>query len=161
VALGRPPTFRYTRAMDSSPARIEPLVVPESEDLEAEADWPPLAVRGGWVDATYPSASCLAGSGALALHPSGTGPVEVDLELVPGDSVMVLARFVALAPGPVRVRLEVGGVGWEGAGRLGTTECWEVEGPIVALGAKPGRLRVSVEEGTVALDRLRLRRSGK
>jgi hypothetical protein len=161
VALGRPPTFRYTRAMDSSPARIEPFVVPESDDLEAEADWPPLAVRGGWVDATYPSASCLAGSGALALHPSGTGPVEVDLELVPGDSVMVLARFVALAPGPVRVRLEVGGVGWEGAGRLGTTECWEVEGPIVALGAKPGRLRVSVEEGTVALDRLRLRRSGK
>ncbi len=42
---------------------------PESNILEAEADWPPLLVTGGWVDSAHPSASCLRGSGALVIHP--------------------------------------------------------------------------------------------
>lgn len=160
VALGRPPTFLYTRATDS-PARITPFVVPESDLLEAEADWPPLAVRGGWVDATYPSAACLGGSGALSLHATGAGPLEVHLELVPGGSVLLVPRFVAQARGPVHVRLSIAGATWEGVRTLERNECWEPAGPVVDLGAKPGPLQLSIREGSVALDRVLLRRSGK
>lgn len=161
IALGRPPTFLYKRALDSSPARIEPFVVPESDTLQAEADWPPLSVRGGWVDATYPTAACVGGSAALALHRSGTGPLEVDLELVPSEPALLVPRFVALASGPARVRLEVDGVSWAGGRDLEKDECWELGGPVVPGTPKPGRLRLSIEEGSLALDRVRLRRSGK
>lgn len=160
VALGRPPTFLYTRATQA-PGSIRPFVVPESDRLEAEADWPPVFVAGGWVDATYPSAACLRGSGALALHRTASAPVEVDLELVPAGSVVLVPRFVSQATGPVRVRLSIAGVSWEGGRTLERDECWEPAGPVVDLGAKPPPLRVSIEDGSVALDRVLLRRSGK
>jgi hypothetical protein len=159
VALGRPPTFLYTRAT-RSPAQVTPFVVPERNLLEAEADWPPRDVRGGWVDPTLPTAACLAGSSAVALHRTGTAPLEVELELVPARSVTLTPRFVALAPGPVRIRAQAAGVSWEGSRVLERDECWEVASPAVDLGEQP-RLQLSIEEGRVALDRVGLRHSPK
>jgi hypothetical protein len=158
-ALGRPPTFLYRRRTDQ-PASISPFSVPRSELLQAEADWPPLAVSMGWADATHPSVGCLEGSGALVLHPDDAGRMELTLEVLgePGLEVVPVARFAALAPGPVIVSMSLDRRQQGGSRTVSPGECWEVEGPALPAGSSIARLVLSTGPGPVALDRISLRR---
>ncbi len=92
--FGRPPSFRYR--FDVS-GRVAPELVPYEPELtralrfEAEADWPPLAVSGGFAHPDFHPAGCVSQGRGLRLQKSekseksGNGPVSATIELVPRD----------------------------------------------------------------------------
>jgi len=63
--LGRPPTYRYLYDFQGhSPPRVVPFSPPESNRLEAEAEWPALLAQGSAYPIHYP---CASGHRALRL----------------------------------------------------------------------------------------------
>lgn len=70
--LGRPDAWMY----DFDPTRpraaptLRPLELEAGGPLrfEAEAEWPPLLVRGGWAHIDYPGSSCVSGGRSLRLR---------------------------------------------------------------------------------------------
>jgi len=69
--LGRPASYRYSYLMTGARghAELAPYTPSNRSRFEAEAEWPPLAVRGGYITPDfYP---CASGGRGLRLHPSG------------------------------------------------------------------------------------------
>jgi hypothetical protein len=65
--LGAPPSYRYVYDFKGHHAsRLEPFVPPPSLRYEAEAEWPPLAIRGSAYPVYYP---CASRGRALRLQP--------------------------------------------------------------------------------------------
>lgn len=97
--LGRPPSFRYS--YEASGRSLVIPYVPETSPrrFEAEAEWPPLAVRGGWVQPDF--FPCASSGRGLRFH--SVGPeAELGLDFS--------------APAPIRAdALTVGWVRSEGA----------------------------------------------
>lgn len=80
--LGHPPSYRYLYDPMSSAAqgKLVPFLPPSSTRFEAESDWPPLALEGGWVGPDF--RPCASGGRGLRLHPaSPTAGMSIDLEL--------------------------------------------------------------------------------
>jgi hypothetical protein len=98
-ALGRPAAFRYEYEPGSSPAAgaVSAYRVPRSARWEAEAEWPPLSVRGGWVQPVF--SGCASGGRGIELIALG------------GRAVATLSLSVQDA-GPHAIR-----VGWLGGAR--------------------------------------------
>lgn len=153
--LGEPPAHRYhydpwaPRAV----ARVEPYLPVPSLRFEAEAEWPPLAIEGGFAHPGFPEGDCKSGGAALRLVPARSA-IAVRLELLapaPG-SYRVVTGWVASAGAEVAV--EGGARRWEGRPLRG---CFELPGETVAVGADPEPLRVSVRGREAWLDYVELR----
>jgi hypothetical protein len=147
--LGRPPAYAYEfpfTAQAASP-RVAPLPleVPRAPRFEAEAEWPPLLVDGGFVLPDFPA--CASGHRALALHPGAGHPVRVRTEVLapqPGRYGVTLGWWApARVPAPVTVSL--GDVSWEVS--LDTVDeaggCTAHVGPAATLGAGPEYLEIT------------------
>lgn len=71
TSLGKPPSFVYTYGPNGE-AKITPWAVPKASDtwhFEAEAEWPPLAQKGGYAVPEWPVDGCAHGGRVLTLHP--------------------------------------------------------------------------------------------
>ena len=80
----RSPARVLVRIRAERGARVRPRVVPlalrpraEPTRIEAEAEWPPLAVESGFVRTSFPA--CASGHRALAIHPDGPRQARVRL----------------------------------------------------------------------------------
>jgi hypothetical protein len=130
LSLGRPPMYVYathafagsfvTDTYERDPADL-------SSRFEAEAEWPPLAVWGGWGEPVYFGCGHYDSRG-LRLHPVGGGPgVGLKLELDSPDDVAgprhLRVRWLRDA-GPATV-LRLSGPGFDHAATVpeGSTDC--------------------------------------
>jgi len=81
--LARPPSYRYQYNGSSSGAAAELIpYLPASSPLrfEAEAEWPPFAVHGGWAQPDF--VPCASAGRGLALHPTEPAAgMSLDFEL--------------------------------------------------------------------------------
>jgi len=81
--LARPPSYRYQYNGSSSGAAAELIpYLPASSPLrfEAEAEWPPFAVHGGWAQPDF--VPCASAGRGLALHPTEPASgMSLDFEL--------------------------------------------------------------------------------
>ena len=97
--LARPPSYRYQYSPSANGASAELVPYLPANDrmrFEAEAEWPPLAVHGGWIEPDF--AACASGGRGLALHPAEPrAGMSLDLELTGADQ----------RPHPIRI-------GWVG-----------------------------------------------
>ncbi len=160
-ALGRPQAFRYR--YDPSAARAVPRVTPVSLHLpptlrfEAGAEWPPLAVRGGWAHPAFPSGSCAAGAHGLELLP--TSPrVEVTLEIdAPRAGTYELgAAFWSRRGAHLAADAQLGQQHWSAQGSVERDGCWQMPPRRVELAAGASRLTLGLA-GTAVLDSVQLR----
>jgi hypothetical protein len=146
LSLGRPPTYVYEvvpRAARSV-TNVYESVPAESPRFEAEAEWPPLAVWGGWVEPVH--FGCGSDNRGLRLHPLGPGA---------GSAVGLTLELAALGAGPhtVRVRwlrdsgpetvLTLSGPDFERSARIpsGPTDCLVAELGAVPLSMTPRAVR--------------------
>jgi hypothetical protein len=136
-SLGEPPVFDYV--YDPSAARATPSVhalaftqAPAWSRYEAEAEWPPVRVSGGWTSVEYPA--CASNSRALALHPV-SGRLATTIELPAGTPGRFTIRtgWVGAASGNVEVQLATGGHTWEIELPLRAGACGTFDGPRVDL----------------------------
>jgi hypothetical protein len=85
--LARPLSYRYQYKPSTNGAFAELVpYLPASGPMrfEAEAEWPPLAVHGGWAQPDF--SPCASGGRGLALHATEPGAgVSIDLELTGTD----------------------------------------------------------------------------
>jgi hypothetical protein len=140
-ALGRPPAHRYV--FDSTGARaprVDAFAPNESDTLDAGAEWPPLAVRGGFAHPDYVGAACARGRYGLRLH--GATVVVAAMARAEGPH-RIITRWVALDDGPAAVRLEAGGVSWSATWPGKSGECFEAASPPIDVGKGPFRLELS------------------
>ncbi len=173
--LDRPPTFLYhfdPGAPDRPPA--EPSLVawspPASAEtlrFEAEAEWPPLAQRGGFVE-NVQGETCASQGRVLALVPWPTsGDAEATIEVpVPETGKWIVSlraqRGAAIpgldaVPNAHRVEARLGPATWTwiptGSG------CVDLETKDLELTAPAARLTLAAHGGVVALDKISMRRS--
>lgn len=97
-ALGEPNTYQYRfdfwnpEAVPTvTPVRFE--THPRALRFEAESQWPPLSVAGGWVEPKFLAASCASRGRGLALNPTPGDTVRLELEvhtLEPGSYDLVV-----------------------------------------------------------------------
>ncbi len=136
-SLGEPAAFEYV--YDPSATRATPSVhalaftrAPAWSRYEAEAEWPPVRVSGGWTSIDYPA--CASNSRAVALHPV-SGRLTTTFELAAGTSGRFAVRtgWVGTASGTLEVQLATGGHTWEIELPLRAGECGTFEGPRVDL----------------------------
>ncbi|MFO0675631.1 MAG: hypothetical protein U0169_03795 [Polyangiaceae bacterium] len=88
------PSWRYVFGETSSTVGsfVPRPMLPNGYRFEGEAEWPPLAQSGGWVEPEWLSPNCATGGRALALRTTGVG----------ATGVVVLALPVPKS-GPVKV----------------------------------------------------------
>jgi hypothetical protein len=106
-ALGRPPAFRYEydpRAT-SAAAAVAPYQVPPSDRWEAEAEWPPVAVRSGWVRPIF-SGCASGGRGVELVAVGGRAAATLSLGVQKPGRYAVRVGWLAGAAAP---RLSVAG----------------------------------------------------
>jgi hypothetical protein len=112
--LARPPSYRYQYSPSSNgaSAQLVPYLPADGRmRFEAEAEWPPLAVHGGWVEPNF--SPCASGGRGLALHPTEPGAgMSLDLELTGLDQ----------RPHPIRI-------GWVRDPNLRTSTTIRLTGP--------------------------------
>jgi hypothetical protein len=153
--LGRPASYVYR--FDPWTARsepvLEPFVPPASQRFEAEAEWPPLAVSGGFAHPSFPSTHCASGRAALKLVPRDPGGVRVTLALVPESSGLwrITAGFADSSGAAVALEL----AGQVTSGKIGSG-CGVLVSEPVALGSGTTLIRITARE-TAQLDYLELR----
>ncbi len=134
--LGRPPAFVYAfdpRARNAV-ANVAPLAFPEAGPAryEAEAEWPPLAVRAGWVLPVFPS--CASAHRALLLNPRPG--FRVRFEIAPSRSGNYRVRTGWVAAGAAAApALYLAGRGWNVRAPTPVAgTCFSDEGPTLSLG---------------------------
>lgn len=108
VRLARPSSYRYSYAASGVAAGHSTLVpyIPTALPwrFEAEAEWPPLGVQGGWLEPDF--FPCASGGRGLRFTPTGQSPnVTVDFSLPllrkPGNAApRALALGWVRTPGP-------------------------------------------------------------
>lgn len=157
--LGRPASYRYRYAPGAASARGEllPYVPARSVRFEAEAEWPPLAVRGGWAHPDFHP--CASGGRLLRLEPTGPGPLTLAVELSPPRAGWYSLRlgWIRAASERANVRLALqpaGGQSVSAALAVGPEGCVEVDLPAVQL-ATSSVVELSVS-GAGALDYIEL-----
>lgn len=152
-ALGRPSAYVYRLSADTS----EPTLTPfdpraSSRYFEAEAEWPPLFVDGGFAHVDYPSDACVSGR-TLRLRPSETN-VKVGIELPvakPASYDIRLSYHVRPGP-PARVSARVADVHADTTLDPRRGACPEIRLPRVALNPGRHRLELGAETSQTALD---------
>ena len=110
--LGRPPSYLYEYSIASGLAKLRPFTPGTSRGsdepewrLEAEAEWPPLAVRAGW---THPDfRPCLSRGRGLHLRPSPL--VDVELEVVAPEPGEYTVHIGWLADPGTELRVSIAG----------------------------------------------------
>jgi hypothetical protein len=152
--LGRPAAYVYDYDPWSADAiaSITPHSPARTLRFEAEAEWPPLAVRGGSALPGFPAAQCTSERAALRLVPTEDS-VSATLELVPPlpGRYQLVSRWVDSAGAAVSVSIS-GSTSSATAG----DGCWELRGPSVLLEAKPTATEVSARGQAAWLDALEL-----
>jgi hypothetical protein len=107
-SFGRPPSYEYRFDPGSAEARGAIVPYPLSElgllRFEAEAEWPPLLVTGGFAHPDHHPNACVSGGRGLRLERTGDRPVEVELELVPRDPGWHELEIQWLADPPTELR---------------------------------------------------------
>ncbi len=139
--LGRPASYRYSYQPSASDGH--PELLPYTPDAarfrtEAESEWPPLAVRGGWAQPDF--FPCASSGRSLHLQPSSSpAGMSVDFELLAPDSsphTLYLGWIRAAGP-PTTLTL-----------RPGTADV--VPGPAEEQGLMPGAASLQVAGGAPA-----------
>lgn len=147
--LGRPPSFRYSYDAGASRSQGEliPYLPPVGTALrfEAEAEWPPLAVQGGWVQPDF--VPCASNGRGLRLHPtSPAASVSLDFELPAGPAVHTLRLGWVSTPGPpTKLQLTLGAahVPAQVTTRGGSGGCEVVEWAGLNLVGQTARVRLA------------------
>jgi len=109
--LGRPPSYRYSYDPGADDAHGELTPYRPRLDgpwrFESEAEWPPLAVSGGWVQPDF--IPCASNGRGLRLRPTlSSGGVSLDFELpLPADRAVHAVRIGWFSPPgpPTELRL--------------------------------------------------------
>jgi hypothetical protein len=112
--LGRPPSFHYSYDAGASHAHGELTPYQPSVGaalrFEAEAEWPPLAVQGGWVQPDF--VPCASNGRGLRLRPSSPArSASLDFELpLPSDRAVNTLRLGWFSPPgpPTKLQLILG-----------------------------------------------------
>ncbi len=159
--LGRPQAYRYR--YDPSAARAVPRVTPQPMQLpdtlrfEAAAEWPPLAVRGGWAHPDFPSGSCAHGAHGLALLPTSQR-VRVTLEVdAPRAGPYELGvAFWSHERARLSADAALGSRHWAATGSVEKGGCWRMPPKRVELAAGENRLTLGLA-GPGVLDEVLLR----
>lgn len=135
--LGRPPAYRYLYSAAATGGRVQiaPYSPASSGRFEAEAEWPPIAVAGGWAHPDFHP--CASGGRALRLR----GASSLTFELGSGSPASN-SRGIRLGwirePGPA-TRLELGSAGGASASTQvpsGPEGCIEIELPALRLSGR-------------------------
>ncbi len=143
--LDRPASYHYVYSATPCGATVHvlPYTPPESARFEAEAEWPPLAVQGGWVQPDFfPCAS--AGRG-LRLHPAGpSAGVSLDLELAAGDSSPHALHIGWVRDAGPETVLRLSGRSLARSVRVpaGAADCVQADLGVVILSAGPEQVRL-------------------
>jgi hypothetical protein len=144
--LARPPSYRYSYAAFGTAEGHSEVIpyVPANTRLrfETEAEWPPLAVQGGWVQPDF--FPCASGGRGLRLHPTGQSP-EVGFDF----SLPFLAGTQSLELGWVRsdgptttLTLQLGKAMVSAAAPAGPADCVVVAVRMAGGGVQGGESRV-------------------
>ena len=103
-ALGRPVAYRYDYSPTSGTTRITPYAPPLVPwRLEAEAEWPPLAVSAGWAHPDH--RPCLSQGRGLHLRPSPSASLELELVAPKAGSYAVTVGWLADPAAELEIRL--------------------------------------------------------
>jgi hypothetical protein len=158
-ALGRPDAYDYSFDSSSASARADLVrisldVTPEALRLEAESEWPVLAVEGGSVVPAFPP--CASRGRALWLTPSSRGKVTVRLDVPPmgGQERRIGVGWVVPPGGAGTVVMGLGKTRFV-ADTSGMSGCAMTQGPeVLLLGRESLELSAEAEVG---IDFLELR----
>lgn len=148
--LGRPPSYHYSYDAGASHARGEltPYLpsVGAAARFEAEAEWPPLTVSGGWVQPDF--VPCASNGRGLRLHPtspSASASLDVELALPVGRPVGALRVGWFSPPGPptkLRLFVDQTPADEKDPFRVGTGGCEVVEWTGLHLVGETARIRL-------------------
>lgn len=144
--LGRPETFFYAYDPRASGAVPELTRVafdqPTVFRYEAESEWPPLSVRGGWAEPVFPA--CASSGRALALHPAkGLASARFEVTVPePGGRYVVRLGWVG-KPG-YRVSIEGAALEQTLPGSA-AGDCQVVDAGTVAMDAASSTVEISCE----------------
>ncbi len=114
--LGRPPAYLY--AFDPAVRDERPRLMTYAPELartlrfETEADWPVLAVSGGYAHPDFHPAGCVSRGRGLRMRRSGEAPVSVTVEVLPRDPGLheLWIQWLSDPPATLSVRLPKHGV---------------------------------------------------
>lgn len=146
-ALGRPPAYRYR--FDPFAARAVAQVEPQDPALgkslrfEAEADWPVLAISGGWARPEYTAVACASAGRALRLIPIGSERVRATLEVWSPHAGPYDVRVGVAGIPNGQLTARIGSIPCEERSSITKTECWGLAAKGVWL--ERGSQRVVVE----------------
>jgi hypothetical protein len=124
--LGRPASYRYSYAAAGCSLVVPYLPAAAPRRFEAEAEWPPLAVRGGWVQPDF--FPCASNGRGLRLHPAGPAPgVGLEFSLPPLLSADSLTVGWVRSEGPATaLELHAGTLVFSGVAPAGSADCLNV-----------------------------------
>jgi len=154
--LGRPATWRYhfDPWHPNATPWLEPWVPVASPHWELEAEWPPLAVSGGWLSPAW-GIPCAGDGRGLSLHPSGAEPLLVTLGLPPSAvRGAPLLQFAVTDPGERHLNVTWGD--YRGELQLGLADlgCHTLPLEVQVGAGRPGRLQVTLTGSGISLDRV-------
>ncbi len=159
--FGRPPAYDYRFDPGSADARgtVSPYALSDLGSLrfEAESEWPPLSVRGGYAHPDHHPNSCVSAGRGLRLVRTGDRPVDVEVEAVPRDPGWHELEIQWLADPPTELRVGVGSPEEPLKAltpRAGSACSTQALGPIKLDG--PTRLRLSSSAGSLLVDYIEL-----
>lgn len=162
--LGRPPAYLYHYAPFAPRGR--PSVSPYRPRLsptlrfEAENEWPPLAVTGGWVRPDFSAARCASrgrGLRLIATSPRVSVTVEVDV-LQPGRYA-VATSWIGFGR-PLGVEARLGSQRWSiERGALAPGACWTSPTEPVELAAGASHLTLTARSPGAWLDDVELQKA--
>jgi hypothetical protein len=160
--LGRPPTYHYRfdpsqREASAHVALISPEQLRSYEWFEAEAEWPPIEVRKGWVLPVYPPNDCTSQLRGLSLEPtSGRSQMTLELPVAASGVYRLQLAWVARQTGRQQATLELGGQRRVVDRDAQNHQCFETVHPGIQLESGPQRLSIEAGPLGLVLDRYRL-----
>lgn len=166
--LGRPATYRYV--YDPRAAVATPRVVPYPLSLdpaaplvlEAETEWPPLAVGAGSAYPGFSGAGCVSRGRGLGLHPvGGRARATIEIDAPASGRFSVVAVLIALEhDSAVSITEHLAGSSLRSEAALSTSRCFRTLPLYVQLPAGASSLEVEIAGGPVLLDRFELLPAG-
>ncbi|MEO7036633.1 MAG: hypothetical protein ABI548_21985 [Polyangiaceae bacterium] len=143
--LGRPASYHYvySAAPHGAAVTLVPFTPPESGRFEAEAEWPPLAVHGGWVQPDF--FPCASGGRGLRVHPVGSAAgASLDLELAASDGAPHALRIGWVRTAGPETVLHLSGRNLAASVRVpgGEADCVQANLGAVMLAPTPQQVRL-------------------
>lgn len=160
-ALGMPPAYLYTYDARTGAASLTPFEPPPFPIFEAEAEWPPLEVHGGWAEPRHLAANCVSGGMGLALHPLSDSALSLTVEAYVSepDRYRIVTMWAPLsqhrADGEALISLE--GLRWRVP--IAARKCSQHVGPTLELAKGRHRMVIVVSQGGWVFDSFELRRA--